>query len=68
MKNPKLYKNGYFIQKWLFTEFGLSKWPRGPFSGSVPITTSTSISNMASSKNVARLNAEMAPSCFEVSY
>ena len=32
IKNPKLYKNGYLIQKWLFTKFGLSKWPRGPFS------------------------------------
>ena len=28
----------------------------------------TSISNMASSENIARLNAEMAPSFFEVSY
>ena len=39
IKNPKLCKNGYLIQKWLFAWFGLSKWPRGPFSRSVPITT-----------------------------
>ena len=70
IKNPKLCKNGYLIQKWLFTKFGLSKWPRGSFSRSVPITTCRLLfpTCMASSKNIARLNAQIAPSCFEVSY
>ena len=41
-------------------------WPIFPLSSHNDLQTC--ISNMASSKNIARLNAEMAPSCFEVSY
>ena len=32
-------KNGYLIQKWLFTELGCNKWPHGPFSRSFPRMT-----------------------------
>ena len=41
-------------------------WPIFPLSSHNDLQTY--ISNMASSKNIAQLNAEMAPSCFEVSY
>ena len=44
----------------------VATWPIFPLSSHNDLQTS--ISNMASSKNKARLNAEMSPSCFEVSY
>ena len=44
----------------------VATWPIFPLSSHNDLQTS--ISNMASSKHIARLNAEMAPSCFEDSY
>ena len=44
----------------------MATWPIFPLISHNDLQTS--ISNMASSKNIARLNAEMALSCFEVSY
>ena len=44
----------------------VATWPIFPLSSHNDLQSS--ISNMASSENIAPLNAEMAPNCFEVSY